>query len=446
MADIITPNMSLTIPTVGPDGTPSPDWAEEINGDLSILDSHNHTSGRGAPIPPSGLLINADLPFNNNNATTLRSTRFTVQGSTLSQPADLGALYVTGVDLYYNDAGGNVVRITQNGSVTGSAGTITGLPSGTASAAYSGGIFTFQSATNTPAFLNVGPVTIGLNVVNSKTITLTPAAGMPANYTLTFPAVSPDTNQILVADNSGNLSWVYDQIGRVPLGTPVPTFPALTGAYVCVATTAADAAGFVLCQGQTIVDATSPMNGTVIPNINNSVFLMGSSTSNVTGGANDALVAHTHVMTHAHANTFSLGGTVATGAHTHDMAHVHSVGYIGDNAGQTWLNYTSVVTNSTTSQGQTQILRTPVYTTASTSSPTTNITFNLIQVDNTQRNLYSTGALSAAGVSKVNTGAPSATTSLTGAVTDFTGSTASGGSGSDSRPKFISAVYAMRIK
>jgi hypothetical protein len=85
-------------------------------------------------------------------------------------------LYVIGADLYYNDANGNQVRITQSGSVTGATGTITGLPSGTASAAYNSIIdetFIFQSASNTAANIDGGSVILIREVAaNANAVTI----------------------------------------------------------------------------------------------------------------------------------------------------------------------------------------------------------------------------------------------------------------------------------
>src|SRR5579859_5246417 len=128
-----TPNMNLVVPTVGVD--PGPDYATNINNDLALIDSHTHAAGSGVPITPAAININSNLSFGNYSATNLQATQFTAQTAL----STLGAIYVIGVDLYYNDGNGNVIRITQSGSVTGSTGTITGLPSGTASASYSAG-------------------------------------------------------------------------------------------------------------------------------------------------------------------------------------------------------------------------------------------------------------------------------------------------------------------
>lgn len=217
---VISPNMSMPVPVVG--SSPGPDWANDINASLSIIDSHNHSTGQGVAINPDGLNINEDLPLNSNNITETRSVRFDAQSSPISGSDDLGALYESGVDLYYNDGAGNQVRITQGGSVSGASGTITGLPSGTASASYSAGIFTFESATSTPATLNVGPIVIANQVANAKTITITPNSGIPSNYALSLPASLPGALNYMTLDGSGNVSYNTSGTtgsGAVVLGT-----------------------------------------------------------------------------------------------------------------------------------------------------------------------------------------------------------------------------------
>lgn len=202
---VISPNMGLPVPVVGTD--PGPDWANNINASLSIIDQHNHSVGQGVQVNPSGLNINSDLTFQNNNMTVARSVRFNPQVSPISGASDLGVIYESGVDLYYNDGSGNQIRLTQGGSPAGSAGTITGLPSGTASASYAAGTFTFQSATNTPAAMNFGPTTIGDQVSGSKGVTIFPNSGIASNYNLVLPAALPGSANYVTLDNSGNLSF-----------------------------------------------------------------------------------------------------------------------------------------------------------------------------------------------------------------------------------------------
>lgn len=204
MASYITPNMNLIVPV--PTREPSPDWAYDLNASLTILDQHTHASGSGVLITPSALNINADLPLTSHNLTLVRTIRFSAQVSPITgSTPDLGCLYESGVDLYYNDGGGNQIRITQSGSVAGSAGTITGLPSGTASAAYGASVFVFQAATATAANIDVGSVLLRNNTASSFALTLAPPSAMGADLSLVLPALPGATN-FLTLDVSGNIA------------------------------------------------------------------------------------------------------------------------------------------------------------------------------------------------------------------------------------------------
>lgn len=207
MADVlITPNMNLPNPV--PTVAPGPDWAEDVSACFDAVDSHNHGSGQGVPINPDGMNINTDLPMNDNNLNTARSVNFMVQASPIALATDIGCLYVSGKDLYYNDEDGNQVRITTGGNVNAGAGSITGLPSGTASASFSGSTFTWRSATNTPANMSVGPLIIGANSAGSKTVTLSPNVAQPANYSGNFPLALPASTSILNWDSAGQQGLV----------------------------------------------------------------------------------------------------------------------------------------------------------------------------------------------------------------------------------------------
>ncbi len=209
MADTtLSPNMGMPVPNVGV--APGPDWATDINASLSVVDQHDHTAGKGVPITPDSLNINTDLPLNGNNLTLTKSVRFSAQTLPLSGGTDLGCIYEAGVDLYYNDGAGNQIRLTQSGAPAGATGTITGLPSGTASASFAGTTFTFQSATSTPASLNVGPVKIAQAVASGFGVTISPSGSQAADYTLSLPTALPASTKILTVDSSGNIGDVYD--------------------------------------------------------------------------------------------------------------------------------------------------------------------------------------------------------------------------------------------
>lgn len=103
-----------------PGVTQTPDWAPQLNTLIDLIDGHDHSSGKGARVTPSGMNINADLEFNGNDATELRSVRLQDNGGALGASDDLGCVYRNGNDLYYRDAAGVVVRITSGGAVVSS--------------------------------------------------------------------------------------------------------------------------------------------------------------------------------------------------------------------------------------------------------------------------------------------------------------------------------------
>ena len=77
-------------------------------------------------------------------------------------------------------------------------------------------------------------------------------------------------------------------IGDVPIGGVVAWVKSLSGVPNL-------AEGWVECDGTTLVDALSPLNGQTIPDLNDGIFLEGRSTSGATGGS--ATMAHTHQIT-----------------------------------------------------------------------------------------------------------------------------------------------------
>lgn len=200
MSSTTTPNMNLVIPTTG--SQPGPQYANNINGSLSTIDAHNHTPGYGVAIPVSGLSIQTGLPFNNNPALSLQASVYTAQGSLATNQA----VYVQGVDLYYNDGNGNVIQLTNNGSISGSAGNISGLVS-PAAVTYGSGVFTFQSDSTGPTAGNIDAASIVIRkaVASSPGITLTAPSALSSDYSLTLPAAPPATNRIMTIDPSGNI-------------------------------------------------------------------------------------------------------------------------------------------------------------------------------------------------------------------------------------------------
>jgi len=428
--------MNLPVPVVGQE--PGPDWANDINACLAAIDQHTHAVGQGIQVTPAGLNINADLAFNSQNATLIRSTRFAPQVSPLALASDVGCLYVSGADLYYNDVAGNQIRITQSGSVTGATGTITGLPSSPpgAGASYSAGTFTFISAAATLATLSVGPISIGSTTASTKQVTVSAGPTQAANYSLVLPLSQGSVGSVPVNDGSGNLSfqpvtpasatsvltnngsgtisWQNALVGAVPVGSVIATFPNLTGAYSTTATTVADAYGFVLCQGQTIADSTSPMNGQVIPNLNSAVFIQGNGTSGTTGGASSVTLSPGNIN------------------HTHQMGHVHATQYVDQSTPNHQAAYvlTTQQTNKTSVSTSDSLYSVSEFVTTSG----TDISLNA-RLSGSSTDLYTSGVVAGAGG---GAGDSAETNDIDGAlITPASFSII---------PPFISAVYLMRIK
>lgn len=212
MADYTTSsNMSLLLPVPGVD--PGPQWGENLNASLSLIDQHDHSSGNGVQITPSGMNISSDLTIAGNNLTVIRTTRFDPQSAVLAGATDLNCVYCVGVDLYYNDGNGNQIQITDSGGVAGSPGSISNLTS-PASAAYVSGSQTFvwQSAANTPANMDCGSVILRNITASSKGVTLNAPAALAADYSVTFPAALPASQKFATLDASGNIaaSWAVD--------------------------------------------------------------------------------------------------------------------------------------------------------------------------------------------------------------------------------------------
>lgn len=206
---ILLPEMGLPVSTIAVDTGLA--WETNLNAALYIINTHNHSSGQGVQINPSGISINASLPFNGNSATLVQSIGFLPQLSLTT----LTSLYVIGPDLFYNDGSGNLaIQLTKNGSPNGSSGTITGLPNGTASASFTAGTFVFDAATSTPANIEVASVLLGNNVAGSNFLTLSPPGSMAAGFILTLPSI-PGTAGPMTLDLFGTMgTTTNDAIGQ----------------------------------------------------------------------------------------------------------------------------------------------------------------------------------------------------------------------------------------
>lgn len=204
-----TAYMGLQLPTVSV--TAGPAWATALNAAFSTVDAHDHTSGKGTPVPTAGLLINADLAFGGYNATGLRSARFAAQDATLDALSDLGCLYDVAGDLYWNNAAGTPVRLTDGTSIVGTAGSIAGMDGTTAAASYNSGTgtFTWQQASNTAAAMDVGPLVIRDTATGPlNAVTLASPANLESSYTLRLPTELFGGTRLLSVASGGVMSAI----------------------------------------------------------------------------------------------------------------------------------------------------------------------------------------------------------------------------------------------
>lgn len=192
--------MSLPISTVAVDSGLA--WEQNLNAALTIVDGHNHSPGSGVQINSSGLNINSDLPIGSNNLTIVRSVRFSPQLSPLAGASDVGCLYVSGNDLYYNNVAGGQVQITTGVSVNA---TSSGISSGSATAAFVSSVLVVNAASNTPANIRAGSILLGNNVSGSNYLTLAPPNAMGASYGLVLPSI-PSATSFMQIDTSGNMT------------------------------------------------------------------------------------------------------------------------------------------------------------------------------------------------------------------------------------------------
>ena len=121
-----TTYMQLTLPTPGE--RLGPTWASDINTALTAIDSHDHSSNKGAQIGIAGITIDGVVDFEKSTtsyaATNMKflnlkkenspSTAFPATSTTYWTSLIAGG---TGGDLYWNNANNQQVQITSGGVV-----------------------------------------------------------------------------------------------------------------------------------------------------------------------------------------------------------------------------------------------------------------------------------------------------------------------------------------
>jgi microcystin-dependent protein len=242
MPIIISPSMLLPVPIVGVELGEA--YAVDINNCMGLIDSHDHSFGKGVPITPNGLNINTNLTIQGNYLTNVGGITYSPLVSPSSTPDTTS---VSGVDFYFTDGNGTIIRITESGGIAGSPGGIGGLTP-PASVTYTSGnqTFTFQSNVNTAANLDAGSVTIREVLANAAGITLSSPSALASSYTLTLPPTLPSTPSFLQVDSSGNVT------ATIPTTVAVPS-----GSITMYGGTSAPT-GYLLCDGTSYLQSAFP--------------------------------------------------------------------------------------------------------------------------------------------------------------------------------------------
>lgn len=190
-----TPNMGLIVPT--PQAETGPEYATEISDNLTnVIDTHDHSSGKGVAVTPAGLNINADLTMDENNLTSVRAVRYTSQASGLVSTGDLNETFVRAGELVFINASGQQIQLTSNGVVN--VGTLSNTV--LARQAVSNINWTVLSS-DTYIFIdvicNTTPVSVSLPAANSVTAgrwyVIADKTGSSASNNITVAAAGTDT-------------------------------------------------------------------------------------------------------------------------------------------------------------------------------------------------------------------------------------------------------------
>lgn len=216
-----TTYMGLVLPVVS--STPGPLYATENNTAFTTIDSHDHSTGKGAPITGASLSIAADLSFNSFSATTLKSTQY-VTGQTVTAN---NSLYTNaGVPTWLDNTGtsNQLLKSTTTSFTTGdivyasSATQFTRLGIGSTGQVLkvSGALPSWQSPANSLSvtsktanytLTNTDDLVIcDTNAVGSFTITLPLASANPGKtfYIKRFDVGAQPTRNIAIATTGGD--------------------------------------------------------------------------------------------------------------------------------------------------------------------------------------------------------------------------------------------------
>ncbi len=190
--------MNLPIPGVGTEA--GPNYAQDVNASLTLIDQHDHSLGSGVQITPAGLNINAALTLNNNNLTAVASVVFVNQSAIATSQAIYVKPGTLTNDLWYNNSAGVPVQLTSGNAVNA---TIANLPG----ESFDGTTFIWKQGdgSTTPANFDIGSITIRPNVAaTTYGVVIQPPSAISSEYDFILP-ILPAAKSFMSIDQNGTV-------------------------------------------------------------------------------------------------------------------------------------------------------------------------------------------------------------------------------------------------
>ena len=201
-------------------------WDTILTALFLLVDAHDHTTGKGAPVPSAGLDIDATLTFNEQRATDLGGVAF----DNLASPISSGGyeIFTSGGNFYFRNATTNV-QITSGATlnmttVGGIAGDYTSVTAEDAFVnAQDGYTFKQQVGAAVRQYAKMDSADVRLYEfkahptagVPTNFVGLASPAALAASYTLTMPAALPAAVRPVQSSAGGALQFG----GDMALGT-----------------------------------------------------------------------------------------------------------------------------------------------------------------------------------------------------------------------------------
>ncbi len=203
------PNIGIILPSLGGD---EGIWDDEINAGLTLIDAHNHTSGKGLAITSAAISIDADLSFGGFTISALGKISFSAITAPVSGSKNL---FVSSADneLYWRSNAGTNVKLTNGASINTSlvGGIVGDYASVGAALEYddANDRYTFKQQSTFPwAKVACGGVQIfEFNTTESVSVNLVCPAALAGSYSIELPTALPGSTLLWQITSAGVVTF-----------------------------------------------------------------------------------------------------------------------------------------------------------------------------------------------------------------------------------------------